>query len=67
MHTTGPAVKNHISSEMARALHESTETENKTKNEDFEEVQSNLVHDLPDWLQEFRDNAVGERNPSEPR
>ena len=67
MHTTGPAVKNHISSEMARALHESTETENKTKNEDFEEVQRDTSHELLDWQQEFREKLVGERNPSEPR
>ena len=35
-------------------LQESAETEN--KNEDDEEVQSDLLHDLPDWLQEFREN-----------
>ena len=34
-------------------LHESTETENKNKNEGREEVQSDLLHELPDWLQEF--------------
>ena len=36
------------------------------KNEGREEVQSDLLHDLPDWLQEFREILVDERNPSEP-
>ena len=48
-------------------LHESTETENQNKNEGREEVQSDQSHDLPDWLQEFKENLVDERNPSEPR
>ena len=43
-----------------------TETENKNKNEKREEVQSHLLHDLPDWLQEFRENLVDERSPTEP-
>ena len=30
------------------------------------EVQSDLWHDLPDWLQEFRENLVGESIPLEP-
>ena len=47
-------------------LHESTETENKTKNEEREEVQSDLLHDLPDWLQEFRENVVDESTSTEP-
>ena len=119
MHTTGPAVKNHISSEMARELiaiyptlyhlwflvyqrvlpqlhlppnssssssqdsvfdvniytenlvperngstseelrrdplRESTEAENKNKNKEREEVQRDTSHELPDWLQEFRE------------
>ena len=37
------------------------------KNEGREEVQSYLLHELPDWLQEFRDNLVDERCPLEPR
>ena len=45
----------------------STETENKNKNEGREEVQSDLLHDLPDWLQDFRENLVDERSPTEPR
>ena len=39
-------------------LHRSTETENKNKNEGREEVQSDLLHDLPDWLQDFREKLV---------
>ena len=33
-------------------LHKPTETENLKKNEGREEVQSDLLRDLPDWLQE---------------
>ena len=47
--------------------HKSTETENTNKNEGCEEVQSDLFHELPDWLQEFTENLVDERSPSEPR
>ena len=47
--------------------HRSTETENTNKNEGREEVQSEKTHDLPDWLQEFRENLVDERCPPEPR
>ena len=42
-------------------------TENTNKNEGHEEVQSNLLHDLPDWLQGFRENLVDESSPLEPR
>ena len=48
-------------------LHRPSETENQNKNEGREEVQSDLLHDLPDWLQEFRENLVDERGLSEPR
>ena len=41
-------------------LHRSTETENTNKNKGREEVQSDLLHDLPEWLQEFRENLVDE-------
>ena len=47
-------------------MHKPTETENKNRN-GREEVQSDLLHELPDWLQEFRENLVDERSPSEPR
>ena len=39
-------------------LHESTETENKNINEEREEVQRDISHELTDWLQEFRENLV---------
>ena len=41
-------------------------TENKNKNEGHEEVQSDLLHEMPDWLQEFRKNLVDESSPTEP-
>ena len=47
--------------------HESTGTENQNKNREPEEVQRDVSHDLPDWLQEFRENLVDERSPLEPR
>ena len=37
------------------------------KNEDDEEVQSELLHDLLDWLQEFKENLADESVPAEPR
>ena len=33
----------------------------------MKEVQSDLLHDLPDWLQDLRENLVDERSPTEPR
>ena len=52
-------------------MHRSTETENTNKNERREEVHSDLLHDLPDWLQDFREILVDEssslgsrRNPA---
>ena len=39
----------------------------KRKHEGREEVQNDLLHDLPDWLQGFKENLVDERNLSEPR
>ena len=40
----------------------------KTKiiNEEREEVQRDILHELPDWLQEFRDNLVDESTSTEP-
>ena len=46
-------------------MHKPTETEKKKNGR--EEVQSDLLHELPDWLQEFRKNLVDERSPLEPR
>ena len=41
-------------------------TENKNKNEGHEEVQSDLLHELLDWLQEFREKLVDESGPMKP-
>ena len=39
----------------------------KTKiNKEREEVQRDLLHDLPDWLQDFRENLVDESTSTEP-
>ena len=48
-------------------LHESTETENQNKNEESKEAQRETSHELPDWLQEFRDNLVDESTSEELR
>ena len=49
------------------AMHKPTETENKKKkDEGREEVHRDLLHDVLDWLQEFRENLVDERSPLEP-
>ena len=45
--------------------HKPTETENKNENDGREEVQSDLLHDLLDWLQDFRENLVDESCPTE--
>ena len=37
------------------------------KNEGDEEVQSDLLRELPDWLQEFREKLVDESSPLEPQ
>ena len=47
-------------------LHKSTETDNKNKNEEREEVQRDLSNELPDWLQEFREKLVDQSNSTEP-
>ena len=41
-------------------LHESTEIENINKNGESEEVQRDILHKLPDWLREVRENLVDE-------
>ena len=46
-------------------LHESTETENK-KMVRREEVQRDTSHELPDWLQEFKENLFVESTSTEP-
>ena len=40
---------------------------NKDKNAEREEVQTDLLHDLPDCPQEFRENLVDESSPFKPR
>ena len=37
------------------------------KNEGLEEVQSDLLDVLPDWLQDFRNNLVDDSSPTKPR
>ena len=39
----------------------------KTKNGESEEVQRDISHELPDWLQEFKENLVDESTSTEPR
>ena len=48
------------------SLHETTETENKNKNRESKEVQRDISHELPDWLQEFREILVDESTSTEP-
>ena len=48
-------------------LHDSAETEKQNKNRESEEVQRGISHELPDWLQEFRENLVDESTPEKRR
>ena len=48
-------------------LHDSTETENQNKNEGSQEEQRDISHELPDWLQEFREILVDESTSEELR
>ena len=57
----------HVEKLRGDPLHESTETENKVKNGEREEVQRDISHELPGWLQEFRENLVDESTSTEPR
>ena len=47
-------------------LHDTTETENKNKNCESEEVQRDISHELPGWLQEDSENLVDARTSTEP-
>ena len=38
-------------------------SKNPNENDDNTEVRGNSSHDLPEWLQEFKDNLVDERVP----
>ena len=44
-------------------LHEPTKIPKPNKNEDHEQVRGNPQSDIPEWLQEFRENLVDERVP----
>ena len=48
-------------------LHDSTETEKPNQNRESEEVQRDFSHELPDWLQEFRENLVDDSTSEELR
>ena len=39
-------------------LHKPTDTENTNKNEDDKELRSELLQDVPEWLQDFKENLV---------
>ena len=41
-------------------LQDSTETENKNKSEEIDRVRGTPLHDLPEGLEEFTDDIVGE-------
>ena len=43
-----------------KPLHKPTETENQNKNRESKEVHRDITHELPDWLQDFRENLVDE-------
>ena len=47
-------------------LHESTEPKTRIKMRECEEVRRDISHELPDWLQEFRENLVDESTTTEP-
>ena len=47
-------------------LHETTETENKNINAESEGIERDTSHELPDWLQEFRETLVDESTSTEP-
>ena len=44
-------------------LHEPTEIPKPNKNEDHEQVRGSPYSDIPEWLQEFRENLVDDRVP----
>ena len=44
-------------------LHEPTEIQKTNKNKDHEQVRGSPYSDIPEWLQEFRENLVDERVP----
>ena len=66
-YTENPVQERSGSTSEELRLYDSTETENQNKNEGSQEVQRDVSHHLPDWLQEFRENLVDEGSPLEPR
>ena len=44
-------------------LHEPTKIPKPNKNEDHEQVRGDPYSDIPEWLQEFRENLVNDRVP----
>ena len=46
------------------ASHEPAESKDTNKNGDNETVRGNLLHDLPEWLEEFTEKLVGESVPA---
>ena len=48
-------------------MHKQAKIEGTNKHEGDEEGQSDLLHDLRDWLQDFREKLVDEGSPLEPR
>ena len=65
-HTENPVPKRSGSTSeelQGNPLHGPTETENTNQNEGHEEVQTDLLRDLPDWPQELRENVVDESSP----
>ena len=47
-------------------LHETTETDPPPPKRESKEVQRDISHELPDWLQEFSQNLVDESTTTEP-
>ena len=69
-YTENPVVERSVSvSEELRRdpLHETTETQNKNESGESEEVQRDISHELPDRLQDFRENLVDEGTPEKHR
>ena len=61
VNTENPATeRSEIMSEESRGnpSHGSAETENSKKNDDDEELRSDLLQDVPEWLQDFKENPV---------
>ena len=53
----------HTSEIPEELLHEPTEIPKSNRNEDHEQVRRSPYPDIPEWLQEFRENLVDDRVP----